>query len=117
MLKSIETSKTQRELSAELKNKARQEGFNPVGIARVPASSRIQLRNESLEKWLDAGFQADMGWMAFKPGVCEKLSYPWFEQDTKQPTGLFTDTLPFCKKLREAGHKIMVDGNTKLRFS
>lgn len=60
---------------------------------------------------------ADMGWMAFKPGVCEKLSYPWFEQDTKEPTGLFTDTLPFCKKLREAGHKIMVDGNTKLRFS
>ncbi len=51
------------QLSQCLKEKARAEGFNPVGIARVTGSSRIQLRNASLERWLEAGNQGDMKWM------------------------------------------------------
>ncbi len=53
----------QKELSEALKAKAREKGFDPVGIARVPGSKGIKLRNASLEKWLKDGHQADMEWM------------------------------------------------------
>ena len=59
---------------------------------------------------------ADMGWMSFKPGVSERLQYPWFEPNTTHPVGLFTDTYGYCMKLKEAGIKVMVDGNTKMRY-
>ena len=39
----------QNELSQKLKEIAINEGFNPVGIAKVPGSSRIKLRTASLE--------------------------------------------------------------------
>ena len=51
-------------LSLALKERAFQEGFNPVGIASLPGSSRLQLRTAALQRWLQQGFQADMGWMA-----------------------------------------------------
>ena len=51
-------------LSAALKERARLEGFDPVGIACLPGSPRLQMRTEALQRWLDAGFQAEMGWMA-----------------------------------------------------
>ena len=51
-------------LSLALKDRAFQEGFNPVGIASLPGSSRLQLRTAALQRWLQQGFQADMGWMA-----------------------------------------------------
>ncbi|WP_320663562.1 tRNA epoxyqueuosine(34) reductase QueG [Prochlorococcus sp. MIT 1223] len=53
----------QYQLSKILKEKAKEEGFEPVGIARVPGSSRIKLRTAALERWLEAGNYADMNWM------------------------------------------------------
>ena len=54
----------QTRLSEALKRRAAEEGFNPVGIARIPGSPRLQLRTEALQRWLDHGHQADMAWMA-----------------------------------------------------
>jgi epoxyqueuosine reductase len=53
-----------RQLAEELKQEARRLGFDPVGIAAVPGSSRLSLRHAALERWLAAGYQAEMGWMA-----------------------------------------------------
>ena len=50
-------------LAKKLKEKAFEEGFDAVGIAKVPGSSRIKLRTASLERWLQAGHQAQMEWM------------------------------------------------------
>ena len=55
------SSAGQPQLSAALKERARQEGFDPVGIACLPGSSRLQMRTAALQRWLDAGFQAEMG--------------------------------------------------------
>ena len=52
------------QLSLALKQRAQSDGFSPVGIARLPGSRRLQLRTAALERWLEAGHQADMGWMA-----------------------------------------------------
>lgn len=60
---------------------------------------------------------ADMGWMMFKKGALEKIKYPWFEPNTTEPVSLFTDSYGYCKKMQEAGLKIMVDGDTKMRYS
>ena len=51
-------------LSTALKRQARQEGFEPVGIARLPGSPRLQLRTQALQRWLAGKNHADMGWMA-----------------------------------------------------
>ena len=53
-----------RDLADELKRRARQLGFDPVGVAAVPGSGRIALRTAALQRWLAAGHQAGMGWMA-----------------------------------------------------
>lgn len=66
-------------------------------------------------RYFSADF-ADMGWMCFKPGVAEKIQYPWFDYNTTQPVGLFTDSYSYCMKLKEAGVKIMVDSNTKMLY-
>jgi len=50
-------------MAQELKQQAVREGFDPVGIARAPGSSRMRLRTAALERWLAAGHQADMNWM------------------------------------------------------
>ena len=50
-------------LSKQLKEKAKGLGFNPVGIARVPGSTRLKLRTAALERWIEAGHHADMNWM------------------------------------------------------
>ena len=52
------------ELTKKIKEKAFEEGFDAVGIAKVPGSSRIKLRTEALERWLKAGHQAKMEWMS-----------------------------------------------------
>ena len=54
----------QADLSSALKARARAEGFDPVGIARLPGSNRLQMRTRALQRWLDTGQQADMAWMA-----------------------------------------------------
>ena len=54
----------QDQLSHELKEQAKKQGFDPVGIARFPGSDRLQLRSAALQRWLKAGHQADMAWMA-----------------------------------------------------
>ncbi len=59
----VEPIKNQNQLSFELKKEAMKEGFNPVGIARVPGGSRIRLRTASLDRWLEGGNHADMNWM------------------------------------------------------
>ena len=56
--------RTQQQLTQALKTEARRQGFDPVGVARLPGSARMRLRTAALERWLDAGHQADMGWMA-----------------------------------------------------
>jgi len=52
------------ELADTLKQQARQLGFAAVGIASAAGSERLQLRTAALERWLAAGHQADMTWMA-----------------------------------------------------
>ena len=54
------------DLTKKIKEIAFQEGFDAVGVARVPGSSRIKLRTASLERWLEAGYQAKMEWMQSK---------------------------------------------------
>ena len=51
------------DLSKKIKKKAFEEGFDAVGIAKVPGSARIKLRTASLDRWLQAGHQAKMEWM------------------------------------------------------
>jgi epoxyqueuosine reductase len=51
-------------LASGLKRQAHSLGFDPVGIAAVTAGERMRLRSAALERWLQAGHQADMGWMA-----------------------------------------------------
>ena len=52
------------QLAEDLKAQAQELGFEPVGIAAVPGSARLPLRQAALERWLEAGHQASMGWMA-----------------------------------------------------
>jgi epoxyqueuosine reductase len=52
------------ELADTLKQQARQLGFAAVGIASAAGSERLRLRTAALERWLAAGHQADMAWMA-----------------------------------------------------
>ncbi len=51
-------------LSQRLRQRALHEGFSVAGIAAVPGSSRLALRNAALERWLAAGHQGSMAWMA-----------------------------------------------------
>ena len=52
------------ELADTLKQQARELGFAAVGIASAAGSERLRLRTAALERWLAAGHQADMAWMA-----------------------------------------------------
>lgn len=52
------------ELAIALKDQARSLGFEPVGLAALPGDGRMPLRNAALERWLEAGHQAGMAWMA-----------------------------------------------------
>ena len=52
------------QLAADLKQQARQLGFDPVGIASTGVQGQLSLRTAALQRWLQAGHQGDMGWMA-----------------------------------------------------
>jgi len=51
------------EFSKKLKEKAIIEGFSLSGIAAIPGSSRLRLRNRALERWLSNNYHSDMKWM------------------------------------------------------
>ena len=61
----MSTIKNHAELSEALKKEAKKQGFDPVGISRIPGSERIQLRTAALQRWLQRGHHADMEWMAY----------------------------------------------------
>ncbi len=52
------------ELALALRRQARDLGFDPVGIAAVPGDGHLPLRTAALERWLAAGHQGSMAWMA-----------------------------------------------------
>ncbi|MCP9917084.1 tRNA epoxyqueuosine(34) reductase QueG [Cyanobium sp. ATX 6F1] len=52
------------DLAQRLKQEAKALGFDPVGIAAVPGGANLRLRTAALERWLQAGHQGSMGWMA-----------------------------------------------------
>jgi epoxyqueuosine reductase len=51
-------------MAQTLKAQAQGLGFAAVGIASAAGSERLRLRTAALERWLAAGHQADMAWMA-----------------------------------------------------
>jgi epoxyqueuosine reductase len=82
-----------------IKAQARRLGFDPVGIAAVEGDSRLPLRTAALERWLAAGHQADMAWMAdprrrdvrqLLPGVRSLVAVglPYYVDATRAPGSL-----------------------------
>ncbi len=82
-----------------LNAQARRLGFDPVGIAAVEGDSRLPLRTAALERWLAAGHQADMAWMAdprrrdvrqLLPGVRSLVAVglPYYVDATRAPGSL-----------------------------
>jgi len=82
-----------------IKTQARRLGFDPVGIAAVEGDSRLPLRTAALERWLAAGHQADMAWMAdprrrdvrqLLPGVRSLVAVglPYYVDATRAPGSL-----------------------------
>ena len=59
----IHTIKEKKEISKKLKERAILEGFTISGIASIPGSSRLKLRNDALERWLSKNHHAGMKWM------------------------------------------------------
>ena len=87
------------ELGEALRQQARAEGFDPVGIATLPGGERLALRTAALERWLEAGHQAEMAWMAdprrrtpaaLLPGVRSLLAValPYHVVERRQPGAL-----------------------------
>ena len=52
-----------KKLSYSLKKRAIFEGFATSGIASIPGSSRLKLRNKALERWLANNYHSEMKWM------------------------------------------------------
>ena len=59
----IKTLKDTKEISKKLKEKAINEGFTISGIASIPGSSRLKLRNNALERWISNNHHGEMKWM------------------------------------------------------
>ena len=55
-----------KEISKKLKERAIIEGFAISGIASIPGSSRLKLRTNALDRWLQNNYNADMKWMEAK---------------------------------------------------
>ena len=52
-----------KEISKKLKERAIKEGFTISGIASIPGSSRLKLRNDALDRWLSNNNHGEMKWM------------------------------------------------------
>ena len=59
----INNTKDKKELGFKLKERAINEGFAVSGIASIPGSKRIKLRNNALDRWLENNYHGDMKWM------------------------------------------------------
>ena len=59
----INTPQYKKEISKQLKERAIKEGFTISGIASIPGSSRLKLRNDALDRWLSNGNHGEMKWM------------------------------------------------------
>ena len=62
-LKNDQKHKKKRDISKKLKEKAIIEGFTISGIASIPGSSRLKLRNNALDRWLSNNHHSEMKWM------------------------------------------------------
>ena len=62
----INTLQDKIEISKKLKERAINEGFTISGIASIPGSSRLKLRNNALDRWLSNNHHAEMKWMESK---------------------------------------------------
>ena len=62
-LKNDQKHKKKRDISKKLKEKATIEGFTISGIASIPGSSRLKLRNNALDRWLSNNHHSEMKWM------------------------------------------------------
>ncbi|MEB3266529.1 MAG: tRNA epoxyqueuosine(34) reductase QueG [Cyanobacteriota bacterium] len=87
------------QLSQQLRHRAAELGFDPVGIATVPGGERLRARTAALERWLAAGHQAAMNWMhdprrrqieALLPGVRSLMAValPHYVGQERQPGSL-----------------------------
>ena len=83
-------------LAEGLRQEAGRLGFDPVGIAAVPGGPTLALRTAALDRWLAAGHQAGMGWMAdprraavetLLPGVRSLLAVglPYYVAQQRRP--------------------------------
>ena len=59
----INTLEDKKKISKKLKERAINEGFTISGIASVPGSSRLKLRNNALDRWLTNNHHGEMKWM------------------------------------------------------
>ena len=59
----INTLQNKKEISKKIKERAISEGFTISGIASIPGSSRLKLRNKALERWLSNNYHGEMKWM------------------------------------------------------
>ena len=57
------TLKEKKEISKKIKERAIFEGFTISGIAKIPGSSRLKLRNDALDRWLSNKNHGEMKWM------------------------------------------------------
>ena len=71
----IHTIQDKKEISKKLKEKAINEGFAISGIASIPGSSRLKLRNNALERWLLNNYHGEMKWMEAerRKNICSLL--------------------------------------------
>jgi epoxyqueuosine reductase len=87
------------ELAAALRQEAAALGFDPVGFAAVPGGPNLALRSAALERWLAAGHQGGMAWMAdprrrsveaLLPGVRSVMAVglPYYVAAERQPGSL-----------------------------
>ena len=59
----IDTIQDKKNISRRLKERAIFEGFTVAGIASIPGSSRLKLRNNALDRWLSNNHHGEMKWM------------------------------------------------------